>query len=51
MSSFLQSREGVTQRYPLAMVAYSIGTVMLIKNLKTEFPDVTQPSYADDKVH
>ena len=30
------------------MIAYSIGILPLIKKLKKEFPDVTQPWYADD---
>ena len=33
--------------YPLTMVAYGIGIIPLIKNLKAEFPDVTQPWYGD----
>ena len=30
------------------MVAYGIGILLLIKNLKAQFTDVTQPWYADD---
>ena len=41
-ASFLHSREGVTQGDPLSMVSYCIGIPPLIKNLKVEFPDVTQ---------
>ena len=47
IASFLKSREGVTQGGALAMVAYSIGILPLIKNLKVEYPDFTQPWYAD----
>ena len=36
MASFMHSREGVTQGDPLDMVAYSIGIIPLIKNLKAE---------------
>ena len=38
----------MTQGEPLAMVAYIIGILLLIKNLKAEFPGVAQPWYADD---
>ena len=30
------------------MIAYGIGILPLIKNLKQEIPDITQPWYADD---
>ena len=46
-ASFLHSREGVTQGDPLVMIAYSIGILPLIKNIKWEIPDVTQTWYAD----
>ena len=46
--SFLHSEDGVTQWDTLAMMAYGIGIIPLIKNLKQEIPDVTQPYYADD---
>ena len=32
----------------IAMIAYGIGILPLIKNLKQETPDVTQPWYTDD---
>ena len=48
MASFIHSREGVTQGVQIAMVAYGIGILPLIKNLKVVFPDVTQPWYADN---
>ena len=38
----------MTQGGPLTMIAYGIGILSLIKNLKQEIPDVTQPWYADD---
>ena len=41
-------RGGVTQGDPLAMVAYGIGILPLIKNLKSGFPGITHPWYADD---
>ena len=46
MASFMNSREGVTQGGPLSMVAYGIDVLPLIKNLKSEFPDITQTCYA-----
>ena len=33
---------------PLVIVAYGIGVLPLIKNLKAAHPNVTQPQYADD---
>ena len=30
------------------MIAYGIGIIPLIKNIKREIPDITQPWYADD---
>ena len=33
---------------PLAMAAYSIGDLLLIKLLKLVYPDITQPLYADN---
>ena len=48
MESFLHSRKGVSQGYPLAMVAYGIGILPMIKNLQSEFPDATHPCCADD---
>ena len=47
-ASFLHSKEGVTQGYTLAMIAYGIGILPLIKNLKQDIPDVTQPWHADN---
>ena len=38
----------MTQGYTVPMVAYGIDILPLIKNLKSEFPDVTHPWYADD---
>ena len=43
----MHSRGGVKQGGPLAMVAYIIGILLLIKNLKAEFPDATHPYYDD----
>ncbi len=42
------SKEGVTQGDPLAMVAYGLLLLPLIRSLKSELPDVNQPWYADD---
>ena len=46
--SFLHNSEGLKQGDPLYMVAYGIGILLLTKQLKAEFPDVTHPWYADD---
>ena len=45
---FLHSKEGVNQVDPLAMIAYGIGVLPLIKELRNAHPQVTQPWYADD---
>ena len=37
----------MTQRGPLTTIAYGIGILPLIKNLKREIPDVTHTWYAD----
>ena len=38
----------MTKGVPLAMIAYGIGIILLIKNPKRDIPDVTQPWYDDD---
>jgi hypothetical protein len=37
-----------TQGDPLAMFAYGIGVLPLIRRLKRSYPDLFQPWYADD---
>ena len=40
-ANIIYSREGVTQGYPLAMVAYGFRIIPLIKRLKLTYPDIT----------
>ena len=47
-ASILNSREGVMQGYPLAMVDYGLWVLLKTKNLKAAHPDVMQPRYTDD---
>ena len=44
----MHSKEGVTQGYPLAMIAYGIGVLPLIRDLRGAHHRITQPWYADD---
>ena len=46
---FLHSKEGVTQGDPLAMIAYGIGVLLLIRELWGSHPRVTQMWYANDE--
>ena len=45
---FLHSKEGVTKGESLTMIAYGIGVLLLIRDLRRDHPHVTQPWYADD---
>ena len=45
---FLHSKEGVTQGDPLAMIAYGIRVLPLVRELRGAHPCVTQPWYTDD---
>ena len=44
----MHSKEGVTQGDPLAMIAYGIGVLPIIRELRNTHPRVTQPWYTDD---
>ena len=44
----MQSKEGVTQGDPLAMIAYDIWVLPLIREIQVSHPCVTQPLYTDD---
>ena len=46
---FLNIKGGVTQGYPLAMIAYGIRVPPVIRELRGAYPLVTQPWYADDE--
>ena len=46
--NFLHRKEGLTQEEPLAMIAFGIGVLPLIRELQEAPPRVTQPWYADD---
>ena len=45
---FLHIKDGVTQGDALVMIAYGIGVLPLIRELREAHPRVTQPWYADD---
>jgi hypothetical protein len=45
---FIFSKEGVTQGDPIAMFCYGIGILPMIRQLKTKYPELRQPWYADD---
>ena len=45
---FLHRKEGVTHGDPLAMIAYGIGVLPLIRELREAHPRITQPWYTDD---
>ena len=47
-ASFMYIKEGVMQGDPLVIIAYGIFILPLIKNLKHNIPDVTQPQYAEN---
>jgi hypothetical protein len=48
IGTVLYSKEEVTQGDPLAMVAYGIRLLLIIRQLTAEFLAVKQPWYADD---
>ena len=43
----MHSKEGVTQWDLLTMIAYGIGVLPLIRVLRSDHPQVSQPWYAD----
>ena len=45
---YLHSKEGVTQGYPLAIIAYDIGFLPLIQDIQDKNPCVNQPWYANE---
>ena len=45
--NFLHSKEGLIQGNPLVMIAYGIGVLPLIRELRDAHPRVTHPCYAD----
>ena len=47
---FLHIKEGVTQGDPLAIIAYGIGVLPVIRELQGAHHRVTHPWYADDAV-
>ena len=45
---FFHRKEGVTQGDPHTMISYGIGVLPLIRYLRRDHPQVTQPWYVDD---
>ena len=45
---FLHSKESVTQGFLLSVIAYVIGVLPLIREIRDAHPRVTQPWCADD---
>ena len=45
---FLYIKEGVIQGYLIAMIAYCIGVIPLIREIQEAHPNVSQPWYAND---
>ena len=45
---FIHNKEGQTQGCPLAMLAYGILLLPLIRKLKKEFTSIESPWYTDD---
>ena len=45
---FMHNREGMMQGRPLKIIAYGIGILPLIKNLKQELPKINHPWYHDN---
>ena len=45
---FLHIKEGLTQGDPLSTIAYGIGVLPLIREIRGSHPRITQPWYADD---
>ena len=48
VASLMHSREGLTQGNPISMVDFSVGVLLLTKQLKVVYPDFTQPWYAQN---
>lgn len=44
----ISSQTGTTQGGPESMIAYGVGILPMIRQLKTEFPNILQVWYADD---
>ena len=45
---FFRRKEGVTQKFPLTMISFGIGILLLICELRAAHPHVTQKWYVDD---
>ena len=46
--NFLNRKEGVTQGYLLATIAYGIGILLFIGKIRAAHPHITLPWYVDD---
>ena len=47
MGHFIHCKDGVAQGEPMALIAYGLGILPLIRGIQADHPLITQPWYAD----